>query len=99
MGQLTGELDRIVTPTSTTPVRKVGRLVDGDGCRERAPVTITRGERLSGSTYYVGADGLHPVAAPLFCDRDARRHVTARGDTYWFFNEERPLEVEAVRLR
>lgn len=98
-GLLTGEFDRIVTPTSTVPVRRVGQVVDGDECFERAPVTITRGRPMTGSTYYVGADGLYPVAAALRCDRDARRHVAARGDIFWLFNEERALEVEVVRLR
>lgn len=98
-GLLTGEFDRIVTPTSTAPARAVGQVVDGDQCLERAPVTIKRGRQMTGSTYYVGADGLYPVAVPLHCDGDARRHVSARGDTYWFFNEERPLEVEAIHVR
>lgn len=98
-GRLAGEFDRIITPNSIAPVRAVGQVVDGDGCFDRAPVTITQGRAMTASTYYVGADGLYPVASPLSCDRDARRYVAERGDTFWFFNEERPLEVEAVRLR
>lgn len=98
-GKLSGEFDRIITSSSISPVRAVGQVVDSDGCFDRAPVTIKRGKPLIGSTYQGGADGLYPVAAPLVCDRDARRHVAKRGDTFWFFNEERPLAVEALRLR
>ena len=98
-GKLAGEFDRIVTPRSTAPVREVGQVVDGDECFEQAPVTIARGRRLTGSTIYVGADGPYPVATQLWCNRDSSQHVAERGDTFWFFNEERPLEVEVVRLR
>jgi len=98
-GQLTGEIDRIVTPSATAEVRKVGQVVDGDECNERAPLTLQVGERLTGSVYYAGANGLDAEPAPLHCDRDARFHVAERGDTFWFFNQERPLEVEALRSR
>lgn len=99
-GLLGGEIDRIITPSSTPPVRAVGQAVDGDQCSEKSPLTIEAGERVTGSTYYLGADGLYAEPGrTLICDRDARYHVAERGDTFWFFNEERPLELEAARLR
>lgn len=99
-GLLGGEINRIITPSSTPPVRAVGQVVDGDQCSEKSPLTIEAGERVTGSTYYLGADGLYAEPGrTLFCDRDARYHVAERGDTFWFFNEERPLELEAARLR